>query len=78
MDDRELLQQLMAAHDGGLTQAEVATLLDMSQPGINACFQRLKTAMQERCVKYNFRRAVLSPLQNIVRRPPAPSQLFPE
>ena len=35
MEDRELLQQLMAAHDGGLTQAEVATLLDMTQPGVN-------------------------------------------
>lgn len=34
-DDRELLRQLMAAHDGGLTQAQVATLLDMTQPGIN-------------------------------------------
>lgn len=34
-DDRELLRQLMAAHDGGLTQAELAALLGMTQPGIN-------------------------------------------
>lgn len=33
--DRESLRQLMAAHDGGLTQTELATLLDMTQPGIN-------------------------------------------
>lgn len=35
MDDRELLQQLMTLHNGGLTQAQAADLLGMTQPGVH-------------------------------------------
>ena len=70
MTDQDLLQTLIELHDGGLTQAQAADLLGMSQPGINnvlagkSRLSRTGRAFVEHLLRDGERLAAMPPLPN--------------